>query len=76
VVPVDLSPTRRDGLVAALLRFPGKAQPRRDEERWDLELSGGFTAAVDSDYDVVRRLADRVFGPGALTLPSGDLECR
>jgi phosphonate transport system substrate-binding protein len=76
VVPPHSSPTEREALTAALLGFPGKAQPRRDEERWDLELTGGFTNAADADYDVVRRLAERVFGPGALTRPGGDLRCQ
>ncbi len=76
VVPPDSSPTERQALTSALLRFPGKAQPRRDEERWDLELTGGFTTAADADYDIVRRLAERVFGPGALTRPGGDLQCQ
>jgi phosphonate transport system substrate-binding protein len=76
VVPVDSPPARREALTSALLRFPGGTQPRRDEERWDLELTGGFTAAVDTDYDIVRRLAERVFGPGFLTRPRGELQCR
>jgi phosphonate transport system substrate-binding protein len=76
VVPPGSSPAEREALTSALLRFPGRAQPRRDEERWDLELSGGFTAAADADYDIVRRLAERVFGPGALTRPRGELQCQ
>jgi len=34
------------------------------------------TAAADADYDIVRRLAERVFGPGALTRPRGELQCQ
>ncbi len=75
VVPPDSSGRDREALAAVLVRFPGRAQPRRSEERWDLELTGGFTAAADADYDVVRRLAERVFGPTALTRPRGDLQC-
>jgi phosphonate transport system substrate-binding protein len=76
VVPPDSSPSEREALTAVLLGFPGQAQPRRDEERWDLELTGGFTTAADADYDIVRRLAERVFGPGALTRPREELQCR
>ena len=75
VVPPDSSPTERKALTSALLGFPGGAQPRRDEERWDLELTGGFTAATDADYDIVRGLAERVLGPAALTRPGGELQC-
>ena len=76
VVPPDSSPAERENLTSVLLRFPGETQPRRDEERWDLELIGGFTTAADADYDIVRRLAERVFGPGALTRPRGELQCQ
>jgi ABC-type phosphate/phosphonate transport system substrate-binding protein len=76
VVPPGSSPADREALTSALLRFPGTAQPRRDEERWDLELTGGFTPALDADYDIVRRLAERVFGPDALTRPGEDLRCQ
>jgi len=76
VVPPDSSPAEREALSSALLGFPGAAQPRRDEERWDLELTGGFATAADADYDIVRRLAERVFGPGALTRPRGELQCQ
>jgi phosphonate transport system substrate-binding protein len=75
VAPPDSSRGERDALSDVLLRFPGEARPRRSEERWDLELTGGFTPAGDADYDVVRRLAERVFGPTALTRPRGDLQC-
>jgi hypothetical protein len=63
-------------LVSVLLGFPGEAQPRRLEERWDLELLGGFTTAVDEDYDPVRRLAEDVFGLGFASRPARDLRCR
>jgi phosphonate transport system substrate-binding protein len=76
VVPAQSSPDERERLTTVLLRFPGDAEPRRDEERWDLELTGGFTRASDVDYDIVRGIAERVLGPDALTAPSGDLRCR
>ncbi|MGD8896689.1 MAG: PhnD/SsuA/transferrin family substrate-binding protein [Acidobacteriota bacterium] len=66
----------RETLTSVLLGFPGEARPRLDEERWDLELTGGFTRTVDSDYDPVRRLAERVFGPGFATRPERELRCR
>jgi phosphonate transport system substrate-binding protein len=75
VVPANSPAEEREALTTVLLRFPGRAQPRREEERWDLELTGGFTPAVDADYDVVRRLAERVFGPRALTRPREELRC-
>ena len=76
VVPPDRPAGEREALASVLLRFPGDAEPQRREERWDLELVGGFTTAADPDYDVVRRLAERVFGPAALTRPRGELQCR
>ena len=75
VTPPGSSRSERDALSTVLLRFPGRARPRRSEERWDLELTGGFTIAADADYDMVRRLAERVFGPTALTQPRGELQC-
>ena len=66
----------RETLTSVLLGFPGTAQPRLHEERWDLELIGGFAPAADADYDPVRRLAERVFGPGFETRPEGELRCR
>jgi phosphonate transport system substrate-binding protein len=78
--PLVLAPNApreiRDTLVSVLLGFPGKAQPRREQERWDLELTGGFTTTVDADYDPIRRMAEKVFGPAFLTLPEGELRCR
>jgi phosphate/phosphite/phosphonate ABC transporter binding protein len=66
----------REELVNALV-----ARPRVDPaaaaaiRSWDEELSGGFVATTDADYAPVRRLALRVFGPNALTLPESALEC-
>ena len=76
VLPPHTAPARRERLGDVLLAFPGDAAPQRGEEQWDLELAGGFTSARDADYDVVRRLADRVFGPGSLRRPPGELQCR
>jgi phosphonate transport system substrate-binding protein len=76
VLSPDGSQQLRDTLVSVLLGFPGSAQPSRDDERWDLELSGGFTTTTDTDYDPVRRLAEKVFGPAFLGLGDGELRCR
>jgi phosphonate transport system substrate-binding protein len=76
VVSPDTPPAQREALASVLLGFPGQARPRRDEERWDLELTGGFTSTVDSDFDPVRRLAERVFGPGFASRSERDLQCR
>lgn len=66
----------RESLTSFLLGFPGSARPALSDERWDLELTGGFAAAVDSDYDPVRRIAERVFGPDFARRPEGELRCR
>jgi phosphonate transport system substrate-binding protein len=76
VLAPGTSPELRDTVVSALLGLPGAAQPRPEEERWDLELTGGFTTTVDADYDPIRRMAEKVFGPAFLTLPEGELRCR
>jgi phosphonate transport system substrate-binding protein len=76
VAPPGSPPALREALVSALLAFPGAAKPRRRDESWDLELSDGFVPAVDSDYDPVRRLAERVFGPGAGRRAEEELRCR
>jgi phosphonate transport system substrate-binding protein len=76
VAPRDTPPAEREGLSTVLLGFPGKARTLDTGERGDLELSGGFTAAADADYDGVRQLAERVFGPTAFTRPRGELRCR
>jgi phosphonate transport system substrate-binding protein len=72
----DTSPELRETLVSVLLGFPGSARPRREQERWDLELTAGFTTTADADYDPIRRIAARVFGPAFLGLPEGELRCR
>jgi phosphonate transport system substrate-binding protein len=68
--------TLRDGVFNALV-----VRPRVDPaaaaaiRSWDEELAGGFVPATDAEYDSVRRLAARVFGPRALTLTDAELEC-
>ncbi len=78
--PLVLSPAAGEPLRAELARalaFAPGQDPAREAlmKSWDEELAGGFVPAVDGDYDSVRRLAVRVFGPSALTLPESALEC-
>lgn len=70
------SPEFLDRLVAALLDFPGQTEPPRGADRPDLGLRGGFARATDGDFDAVRVLASRIFGPGYAVLPPEDLRCR
>ena len=70
-----------DGSVRAMILEALLHVPRTDPsvrarmETWDRELSGGFLPADDADYDTVRHLAVRVFGPDALRLGPAALEC-
>jgi phosphonate transport system substrate-binding protein len=57
-----------------LLAFPERG-PRPLGTAWDRELARGFAPAADADYDPVRRLATRIFGPSALTLGPERLLC-
>jgi phosphonate transport system substrate-binding protein len=70
-------PALRDELVRALVTVPGQDSGMAEAIRgWDEELAGGFLPAADADYEPIRRLAERLFGPSALTLPESRLECR
>ncbi len=70
-------PALRDELVRALVILPGQDSRTAEVVRgWDEELAGGFLPAADADYEPIRRLAVRLFGPSALTLPEASLECR
>lgn len=72
-----VGPALREALFQALILRPGKdAAAAETIHGWDEELAGGFLPAADADYDPVRRLAERLFGPSALTLPEASLECR
>jgi phosphonate transport system substrate-binding protein len=67
----------REALLEALVRRPRENPSIRETMRgWDEELAGGFLPAADAEYDAVRRLAERLFGPSALTAPEASLECR
>jgi phosphonate transport system substrate-binding protein len=70
-------PALSDDLVRALVLLPGRDSRTAETIRgWDEELAGGFLPASDAEYEPVRRLAVRLFGPSALTLPEASLECR
>jgi len=69
------SPELRDHVVAALLGFPGQARPPYSDTRPDLELAGSFGLASDGEFDEVRRIASRVFGPDYARLTPEELEC-
>ena len=70
-------PSLRDELVRVLVTLPGQDPGAAKAIRaWDEELAGGFVRASDAAYDPIRRMAVRLFGPAALTLPAASLECR
>ncbi len=70
-------PALRAELLHALVLMPREDPAVEATIRgWDEELAGGFLPASDADYDPVRRLAARIFGPSALTSPEASLECR
>lgn len=67
----------REELVRVLVLLPEKEPKAAATIRgWDEELSGGFVPAFDGEYEPVRKLAVRLFGPSALSLPESRLECR
>lgn len=78
--PIVVSPGLPDDLRSALTRALVDL-PREDTaaarrmSAWDPELAGGFARATDTDYDTIRKLAAKVLGAGALTLPEEDLGC-
>lgn len=76
VVSPSTPPALKESLSSALRRVSGAPRPARHEDRKDLDLTGGFVAAVDADYDPVRDLAERVFGPGFTVRPEEELRCR
>ncbi len=70
-------PALREELIRALVLLPGQEPGVAEKIRgWDEELAGGFLPASDAEYEAVRRLAMRLFGPSALTVPESRLECR
>lgn len=78
--PLVLSPHAPNSLRAMLLAALLEA-PRQDRQvaalmvGWDEELSSGFAAASADEYAAVHHLAQRVFGPRAMTRPEAELSC-
>jgi phosphonate transport system substrate-binding protein len=58
---------------AALAVYPG--MPASEDLADEAERLGTFVPAEDGDYDAVRELAARVFGPDALDRPAALLRC-
>jgi phosphonate transport system substrate-binding protein len=69
-------PELRDTLLRVLVVLP-RREPKLAERisHFDQELAGGFAPCADRDYLPIRRLALRLFGPGAFVLPTAALEC-
>jgi len=67
--PAQLRSEISDAL-AAYRGLPASADPADEAERL-----GTFVPAEDEDYDEVRELAERVFGPDALDRPAALLRC-
>jgi phosphonate transport system substrate-binding protein len=62
-------PALREQLTRVLTVLPGQDRAIAAAMKgWDEELSGGFVPASDEEYEPIRTLARRVFGPLALTL--------
>ena len=67
--------TRRE-LVRALVELPREDPAIAGRmKQWDEELARGFVPSNNAEYDGIRALAEELFGPGAMTLPEGDLRC-
>jgi phosphonate transport system substrate-binding protein len=78
--PLVLAPGQRakvrDDLIRVLVDVPASdAKVRAAIASWDEELAGGFAVCQDGQYEGVRSLARRVFGPAALKLPESALTC-
>ncbi len=66
----------RELLLRALVQLP-RSDPsaRATIAGWDAELAAGFAPCRDGEYDGIRVLARRVFGPAFLTMTESQLEC-
>jgi phosphonate transport system substrate-binding protein len=70
VVPASASPKLRREILIALVDRPKESQELAARIRsWDKELAGGFAKARDTDFEPIRRLAERIFGPEYLSAP-------
>lgn len=76
-MPADADPALRREVIDALV-----ARPQRDPvaraaiEALDEELADGFSECDDADFDGLRDLARRVFGPDALVASEDELRTR
>jgi phosphonate transport system substrate-binding protein len=78
--PFVLTPARdeelRDRMARVLVSIPSASPHVRGMiGSWDEELAGGFAVCNDGDFDGLRALARRVFGPRAMSIPEADIEC-
>lgn len=66
----------RDSVIRALVVLPASDPSVRERMAgWDEELASGFALGTDDDYEGIRELGTRVFGPYFLTLPEERLRC-
>lgn len=78
--PLVLSP-RAPALLRRTLASVLIEVPRHDQAvaalmaGWDEELNAGFAPVSAGEYEELRALADRVFGPGVFTRPEAELSC-
>jgi len=78
--PFVISPSGSDEIrrqiVRALVELPKKDSGiARRMAAWDEELARGFVSSNDAEYEMVRTLAEEVFGPESLTLSPERLRC-
>lgn len=67
----------REPIIRALVVLPASDASVRDRiAGWDEELAAGFAIGEDADFDGIRALGARVFGPYFLVLPEERLRCR
>lgn len=75
VVPASTPQELREMIVAALVEDPAWDETIAERiSTWDAELAGGFALTDDGEFDSIRQLAARIFGPGYLQLPLSVLE--
>ncbi len=66
----------RDAVLRVLVQLPAEdPHVRALVAGWDEELAGGFAASLASEFEALRGLAARVFGPQWALLPERQLEC-
>jgi phosphonate transport system substrate-binding protein len=76
VVSPGSDPTLREGLLRALVTLPrADASIAGEMAGWDEELAAGFAPIGDAEYEGIRQVALKTYGPGALTLDESALRC-